>query len=263
VVALVGAGTASPAAEPLLAELDHSANLSVVRPPQATPAQAGSRPGGPGGGLTGEADAVETATLALRQAARRSSPFALVPADPLAAVAAQWRAMWDVSHSNPAGAVLFEEQAAHALAAWRAGQFELPDYYVVVVDAIPARAASADAPSAGVVAARNVPGGSQAGGPRASRATDPGASLADPALAALGVGDNGPDFYLGPLRATRPHRVCVVAAADGPEQAAAVRDALRSLRHGPWWPPVDVLLERTRRFFAGSLAEPDAPLARG
>jgi hypothetical protein len=179
--------------EPLLAELDNSANISVVRPP----AQDG--------------DVVESAILALRQAARRSSPFALVPADPLAVVAAQWQAMWDLTRGSLAGSVLFEEEVARALAAWRARQFELPDYYLV---------------------------------------------LADPV-----GGDAAPNFYLGPLRAARPHRVVVAAPAGGPEQAAWIRDSLRSLRQGPWWPPLDEVLDTARRFFAGGLAEASATLA--
>ena len=181
-------------AEPLLAELDSSANVSVVRPPAA------------------DSGPVESAALALGQAARRSSPFALVPADPLAAVAEQWQAMWDLSRGGIPGAVLFDEQAAHALSAWRARRFELPDYYLVLA-------------------------------------------------AAAGNSAAVPDFYLGPLRAVRPHRVVVVAAADGPEQAAGVRDSLRALRHGPWWPPLDELLDSTRRFFAGGLAEAATSLA--
>jgi hypothetical protein len=32
-------------------------------------------------------------------------------------------------------------------------------------------------------------------------------------------------------------------------------DALTSLQHGPWWPPLDELLEAARRFYAGGLAE--------
>jgi hypothetical protein len=198
VVALVtaavpAAAAPAPVAEPLLAELDSLANVSVVRPPAA------------------EDDVIESAALALGQAARRSSPFALVPADPLAAVAEQWQAMWDFSRNSMTRAVLFDEQAAHALAAWRARRFELPDYYLVL------------------------------------------AGTSGPAAP--------PDFYLGPLRAARPHRVAVVPAAGGPEQAAGVRDALRSLRHGPWWPPLDELLDATRRFFAGGLAEAGSSLA--
>jgi hypothetical protein len=71
----------------------------------------------------------------------------------------------------------------------------------------------------------------------------------------------GPDLYLGPLRAARARRVSVAttldAAADpdGPAVAASLLDTLRSLEHGPWWPPLDELLEAARRFYAGGLAE--------
>jgi hypothetical protein len=229
VVALVGTGTVGPEAEPLLAELGRSVNISVVRPPVQT------------------ADPVESAALALSQTGRRASPFALVPADPLAGVATQWRAMWDVSHATPAGAVLFEEQVAHALAAWRAGRFELPDYYLVLTGIV--RASPAGSPPAGSAPAGTIRGG-----------TIPGAS-APPARQTAPDPEDGPDFYLGPLRAVRPHRVAVVAATGGPEQAAWVRDALSSLRQGPWWPPLDMLLDSTRRFFAGGLAEAGVPLA--
>jgi hypothetical protein len=199
-----------PAAEPpgpipaaLLAELDSSANISVVRPPAQ------------------EADAVTAATAALSQAARRSAPFALVPADPLADVAAGWQAMWDLAGGGMTGIALFEEHAAHALAAWRARQFELPDYYLVLADAL------------------------AAGGTTSS--------------AAAGA---GPEFYLGPLRAARPNRVVVVSSAGGAaEQAAEIRDALRSLPHGRWWPPLDEVLDVARRFYAGGLAEAGTTLA--
>ena len=73
---------------------------------------------------------MEAAAGALRRAGRATSPYALVPADPLATVAASWREMWDVSRQpGPAG---FEQEAARALTAWRAGLFELPDYYLVL-----------------------------------------------------------------------------------------------------------------------------------
>jgi hypothetical protein len=67
----------------------------------------------------------------------------------------------------------------------------------------------------------------------------------------------GPDFYLGPMHAVRPRRVAVagVAAADAAAQAALLLDTLRSLEHGPWWPPLDELLDAVRHFFAGALAE--------
>jgi hypothetical protein len=37
-----------------------------------------------------------------------------------------------------------------------------------------------------------------------------------------------------------------------------VLDVLRSLPHGPWWPPLGELIETARHFFAGSLAEGEA-----
>jgi hypothetical protein len=57
----------------------------------------------------------------------------LVAADPLAAVEAEWRAMWEVA-TEPRGGDRFETRAGEALAAWRAGQFELPDYYLVLAE---------------------------------------------------------------------------------------------------------------------------------
>jgi len=35
-------------------------------------------------------------------------------------------------------------------------------------------------------------------------------------------------------------------------------NALRSLEHGPWWPPLDELIDAARRFYAGGLAETQA-----
>jgi hypothetical protein len=66
-----------------------------------------------------------------------------------------------------------------------------------------------------------------------------------------------PDFYLGPLHAVRPRRVAVaaVAPADAAAQAVLVLDTMRSLEHGPWWPPLDELLDAVRHFYAGALAE--------
>jgi hypothetical protein len=109
---------------------------------------------------------------------------------------------------GPGGAARFEEQAAEALAAWRAKRFDLPDYYLAVA-------------------------GPQPDG-------------------------TGPDLYLGPLRAARPRRVAVAGAAGVPGQAIRVREALRSLGHGPWWPPLDELIDAARRFYAGGLAETQA-----
>jgi len=182
--------------EGLLAELGRSGNVSVARAPEAAE-QDGAQPR-----LAWQAGA-----LAMREAAGRQSAYVIVPDDPLADVAAAWRAMWDVA-SGPGGVAAFEQHAADTLAAWRAKRFELPDYYLVVA-------------------------------------------------AAQGDG-MGQDLYLGPLRAGRPRRVVVAGAGDGSGQAGRVLDALRSLEHGPWWPPLDELIDAARRFYAGGLTETQA-----
>jgi hypothetical protein len=175
-------------------------NVSLVRPEDST-------------------DGIEAAAGALRRAAGITSPYVLVAADPLAGVAEQWRAMWDVTR-EPGGGQEFEMRAAEALAAWRANRFELPDYYLVLADeAVPA------APGA-----------------------DP-----EPRL----------DFYLGPLRSVRPHRVVLVAAAEPAEQAAELLSALGSLRHGRWWPRLEEVIDAGRRFYPGALAESGSALVTG
>ncbi len=174
---------AGPAPGEVLAALGRSMNVALIRP---------------GEGAEGEGAA---AAEALQRAGRATSPYALVPADPLAAVAASWREMWDVSRQE--GSAAFEQEAVKALAAWRAGRFELPDYYLVL----------------------------------AREDTE------------------GPDFYLGPLRAARPHRVVLVPEQEPGRQAAGVLHALGSLRHGPWWPGLDEVIEVARRFYPDSLAE--------
>jgi hypothetical protein len=189
---------AGPAPGVVLAAVGRSMNVTLIRPEE--PADSGG-------------DGVAAAAGALQRAGRATSPYALVAADPLAAVAASWRAMWDVS--RPEGPAEFEQEAVKALAAWRAGQFELPDYYLAL-------AASTGAAEAG---------------------------------------EHGPDFHLGPLRSARPHRVAVVAAAEPAQQAAGVLQALGSLRYGPWWPPLDEVIETARRFYPDSLAEGQAALA--
>jgi hypothetical protein len=195
VVALAG-----HVSEPLLRAASGSMNVALIRPED------------PGSGL-------EFAAAALRRAAGISSPYVLVAADPLAAVAAEWRAMWEVA-TEPRGADRFEVQAGEALAAWRAGQFELPDYYLVLAEE-----------------------------------TEPGA---------LGtLAEQRPDFYLGPLRSVRPHRVAVVAAVEPAEQAAGVLSALGSLRHGRWWPSLEEIIGTARGFYPGALAEsPDTRQSR-
>jgi hypothetical protein len=53
----------------------------------------------------------------------------------------------------------------------------------------------------------------------------------------------------------------VVPADDGPGEAARVLDALRTLPHGPWWPPLDQLIDSIRQFYAGGLAESEGSSA--
>lgn len=181
----------------VLTALAQSANIALVRPPAPDE----------------EPDRLTAAVRALAEAGRRAAPFVLVPADPLAGVAGQWRAMWDLSAGTP-GAAGFEAAAAEALAAWRAGRFELPDYYL--------------------------------------------------SLTPDSAEGSGPDLYLGPLRAARPRRVAaMLTAADDGQAAAQVRQALRELPHGPWWPPLDELLATARTFFAGSLGGSGVPVAGG
>lgn len=159
---------------------------------------------------------------AMRRAGRVAAPYALVAADPLAELARSWQAMWDVAREHdPAD---FEVEAAKALAAWRTGQFELPDYYLVL-----AAGDTADAAGAPVGIATDAGTANDTAGHRA-------------------------DFHLGPLRSVRPHRVAVVAAEEPAEQASGVLHALGSLRHGPWWPGLDRIIDTARGFYPDSLA---------
>ena len=73
---------AGPALGEVLAAVGRSMNATLYRP---------ERPAGQ------EGDGLAAAAEALQRAGRATSPYALVPADPLAAVAASWREMWDVS----------------------------------------------------------------------------------------------------------------------------------------------------------------------
>ena len=192
VVVLVG-----EVGEGLLAGLGQSTNVSVARAPVAEGHQSAEERTPPRPGW-------ERGAMAMREAARRGATYVIVPDDPLADVAAAWRAMWDVP-GGPGGPARFEEQAAEVLAAWRDKRFELPDYYLVVAPVLEE--------------------------------------------------GTGPELYLGPLRAARPRRVAVAGIDAGSGQTARVLDALRSLEHGPWWPPLDELIGVARRFYAGGLAE--------
>ena len=122
VVVLVG-----DVADGLLAGLSRSVNVAVARAPAAGAGLADDRE--PAAARPGW----ETGALALREAARRQATYVIVPDDPLADVAAEWRAMWD----GLAGPTGFEASAAEVLAAWRDKRFELPDYYLVVPGAQP------------------------------------------------------------------------------------------------------------------------------
>lgn len=188
---------AGQASEGLLAAVGRSMNVVLIRPEES-------------------AEGIEAAAGALRRAAGISSPYVLAAADPLAAVAAEWRAMWEVSR-EPRGSEAFELRAAEALAAWRANRFELPDYYLVLAE-------------------------------------DAGPATPE---------EQRPDFYLGPLRSVRPHRVAVVAAAEPAGQAAGLLSALGSLRHGRWWPPLEEVIDTARRFYPGALAESGSAFAAG
>jgi hypothetical protein len=202
-----------PAPAEVLAAIDRSMNVALIRPGQ---------PAGDDG------DGLAAAAAALREAGRSTSAYALVPADPLAAVAAGWQAMWDLS--RPAGPAAFEQAAAQVLSAWRAGWFELPDYYLVLGHPPAGPADPAVAPG--------LAGAPGSAGPAGAEAVE---------LA--------PDFYLGPLRSARPHRVAFVPATEPAQQAAGVLQALGSLRHGPWWPGLDDVLEAARAYYPGRLAE--------
>jgi hypothetical protein len=109
---------AGRAGERVLAAVGRSLNVVLVRPEEPpSDARAG----------------IEAAAGALRRAAGVSAPYVLVAADPLEAVAAAWQAMWEIT-AEPRGTDEFELRAAEALAAWRARQFELPDYYLVLAE---------------------------------------------------------------------------------------------------------------------------------
>jgi hypothetical protein len=54
--------------------------------------------------------------------------------------------------------------------------------------------------------------------------------------------------------------VAFVPAAEPAEQAAGVLQALGALRHGPWWPGLDELIDAARTFYPGRLSETAATL---
>jgi hypothetical protein len=218
--------------EQMLAALGRSLNVVLVRPEPTSSAGAD--------GVGGEAEA---AAGALRRAAGISAAYVLVAADPLAAVAEAWQAMWALT-GEAHGSDEFELRAAEAMGAWRAKRFELPDYYLVLAD-------------------ESAVGGTAGGGAADAQGAPSafGASGTPAVSGASGAGEPRADFYLGPLRAVRPNRVAVAAGASPAAQADALLSELGSLRHGPWWPPLDEVLHTARGFYPGSLAE--SPAARG
>jgi hypothetical protein len=111
-----------PAPAEVLAAVGRSMNVALIRP---------QNPQGPQEPAGGDGDGLDAAAAALQQAGRSTSAYALVPADPLAALAASWQAMWDVSRPEE-GSAGFEAEALKALTAWRSGRFELPDYYLIL-----------------------------------------------------------------------------------------------------------------------------------
>jgi hypothetical protein len=231
--------------EQALAAIGRSLNVVLVRPEPAPAAG-----GGGGGGGGGE---IEAAAGVLRRAGGISAAYVLVAADPLGAVAAAWQAMWQVS-AEPQRGDEFELRVAETLAAWRAKRFELPDYYLVLAGDGAPGGADADRPGTSVTS--GTPGVSGASGVS-------GVSGAFGVAGASGAGEGRADFYLGPLRAVRPNRVAVAAGATPAAQADALLSELGSLRHGPWWPPLDEVLRTARGFYPGSLAEsPTAGQAR-
>ena len=103
VVALVGDIDAG-----LLDRLGRPANVTVLEPSE------------PGPGASFET---------FSRAGRLLTPYAVVAADPLAELAAEWRKMWTVGSPEH----MFEIRAGEAISAWRSGRLELPDYYLIVV----------------------------------------------------------------------------------------------------------------------------------
>lgn len=104
VVALVGDLDAD-----LLDRLGRPPNVSVLKPSSPGP---------------------EASLEIFSRAGRLLTPYAAVAADPLAELAAEWQKMWSVGTPEH----LFEERAGEAIAAWRGGKLELPDYYIVVLN---------------------------------------------------------------------------------------------------------------------------------
>jgi hypothetical protein len=153
----------------------------------------------------------------MREAARRGSTYVIVPDDPLAEVAVGWHEMWDISGAG---------QAAASPGSSNGGQQRSLTFEASAAEALSAwRDKRFDLPDYYLV------------------------------MTPADADGAGADLYLGPLRAVRPRRVAVAGTVGAPVQAAQILAALRSLEHGPWWPPLDEVIDAARRFYPGGLAE--------
>src|SRR5215467_12209424 len=204
----------------LAGEPDEGMLAELARSPNVTVARApAAEP--PGAGQPAAArPGWEPGALAMREAARRRSTYVIVPDDPLAEVAAGWHEMWDISGGG---------QAAPAPGSPDGGRQRSLTFEAGAAEALAAwRGKRFDLPDYYLV------------------------------IASADTEGAGADLYLGPLRAVRPRRVAVAAAVGAPAQAAQILAALRSLEHGPWWPPLDEVIDAARRFYPGGLAEMQA-----
>jgi len=251
VIALVGHLSAD-----LLAALSESGNISVARAPGAGPSDpvdpaspAGSAGPAPAAVADGPGSAMPTAARASARPPRGSAPQtgqsggvggagAAKPAAPPPAWQPGALAMRAAARRRATYVVVAGDPLAGVASAWRA---------MWDVASGPAAAAAFERQAAETLAAWR----------------DKLFELPDYYLVVLPAQNatTGPDLYLGPLRAARPHRVAVTGTADRTTDdarrtgTASVLAALRSLQHGPWWPPLDDLLAAARRFYAGGLAE--------
>lgn len=240
----------------LLAALSESGNVSVARAPGAGPSDsvepaspARSAGPAPAAMADGPGSAMPTAARASTRPPRRSAPQAGQPGRVAGTGAAEpttpslaWQpgalAMRAAARRRATYVVVAGDPLAGVASAWRA---------MWDVTSGPVAAAAFERQAAETLAAWR----------------DKLFELPDYYLVVVPAQDvaTGPDLYLGPLRAARPHRVAVTGTADRTTDGAwrtgtaSVLAALRSLQHGPWWPPLDDLLDAARRFYAGGLAE--------
>jgi len=201
----------------LAGERDESMLAELARSPNVTVARAPAAEPPAAGQPAAERPGWEPGALAMREAARRRSTYVIVPDDPLAEVAAGWHAMWDISGGGQVAPGAGSPNSGHQ------------------------RSLTFEAGAAEALAAW-----------RDKRFDLPDYYLVMASAEADGA---GADLYLGPLRAVRPRRVAVAGAVGAPAQAAQILAALRSLEHGPWWPPLDEVIDAARGFYPGALAE--------